>query len=156
MTEQYLSKCTWFRLLTSSQRFVWDLSCHSTNMVVGLFTLLILDLSSDLHGWLLFPSGPQGGPTQEAGPGSGDPALPQVYAPPSSYPPQGQGPSTSVGRLPPLDFSSAHASSEYPEHPQLRVYQGPQLDGAEALTSSNTVRTAWGRKSHGNKICMPQ
>ncbi|TMS10910.1 RNA binding protein fox-1-like protein 1-like [Larimichthys crocea] len=25
-----------------------------------------------------------------------------------------------------------------PEHPQLRVYQGPQLDGAEALTSSNT------------------
>uniref|UniRef100_A0A3Q3WTV7 RNA binding protein fox-1 homolog n=1 Tax=Mola mola TaxID=94237 RepID=A0A3Q3WTV7_MOLML len=85
-----------------------------------------------------YPSIVQGGPTQEAGPGSGDPALPQVYAPPPSYPPQGQGPSASVGRLPPLDFSSAHASSEYPEHPQLRVYQGPQMDGAEALPSSNT------------------
>ncbi|KAM8735609.1 RNA binding protein fox-1 homolog 1-like isoform 1-T1 [Acanthopagrus schlegelii] len=85
-----------------------------------------------------YPSIVQGGPTQEAGPGSGDPALSQVYAPPPSYPPPGQGPPTSAGRLPPLDFSSAHASSEYPEHPQLRVYQGPQLDGAEALTSSNT------------------
>lgn len=134
-------------LFTSSQRFR---ELPQTHMVVSLFTLLILDLLSDLHGWLLFPSGLQGGPTQEAGPGSGDPALPQVYAPPSSYPPQGQGPSTSVGRLPALDFSAAHATSEYPEHPQLRVYQGPQLDGAEALTSSNTVRTAWGRKSHGN------
>ncbi|XP_042279696.1 RNA binding protein fox-1 homolog 1-like [Thunnus maccoyii] len=85
-----------------------------------------------------YPSIVQGGPTQEAGPGSGDPALPQVYAPPPSYPPPGQGQPASAGRLPPLDFSSAHASSEYPEHPQLRVYQGPQHDGAETLTSSNT------------------
>ncbi|XP_056902041.1 RNA binding protein fox-1 homolog 1-like isoform X2 [Takifugu flavidus] len=79
-----------------------------------------------------------GGPAQEAGPGSGDPALPQVYAPPASYAQQGQGPSTSVGRLPPLEFNSAHASSEYSEHPQLRVYQGPQLEGAEHLTSGST------------------
>uniref|UniRef100_UPI0037E7819D RNA binding protein fox-1 homolog 1-like isoform X2 n=1 Tax=Semicossyphus pulcher TaxID=241346 RepID=UPI0037E7819D len=85
-----------------------------------------------------YPSIVQGGPTQEAGPGSGDPSLPQVYAPPPSYPPPGQGPPTSAGRLPPLDFGSAHASSEYPEHPQLRVYQGPQHDGTEVLTSSNT------------------
>lgn len=85
---------------------------------------------------------PQGGPGQEAGPGSTDPALPQVYAPPPTYPPQGQGPSASVGRLPPLDFTSTHAASDYPEHPQLRVYQGPQLEGAEALTSSSTVRAA--------------
>ncbi|KAK9513904.1 hypothetical protein VZT92_027405 [Zoarces viviparus] len=85
-----------------------------------------------------YPSIVQGGPPQEAGPGSGDPSLPQVYGPPPSYPPPGQGPPTSVGRLPPLDFTSAHHSSEYPEHPQLRVYQGPQLDGVEVLTSSNT------------------
>ncbi|KAA8591685.1 hypothetical protein FQN60_017059 [Etheostoma spectabile] len=85
-----------------------------------------------------YPSIVQGGATQEAGPGSGDPTLPQVYAPPPSYPPPGQGPPTSVGRLPPLDFTTSHPSSEYPEHPQLRVYQGPQLEGAEALTSSNT------------------
>ncbi|KAK2844673.1 hypothetical protein Q5P01_011332 [Channa striata] len=79
-----------------------------------------------------------GGPSQEAGPGSGDPALPQVYAPPPPYPPPGQGPPTSAGRLPPLDFNSAHTGSEYPEHPQLRVYQGPQHEGAETLTSSTT------------------
>uniref|UniRef100_A0A3B4U244 RNA binding protein fox-1 homolog n=1 Tax=Seriola dumerili TaxID=41447 RepID=A0A3B4U244_SERDU len=86
-----------------------------------------------------YPSIVQGGPTQEAGPGSSDPALPQVYAPPPSYPPPGQGPPTSAGRLPPLDFSSAHPTSEYPEHAQLRVYQGPQHDGgAETLTSSTT------------------
>ncbi|KAM8869831.1 RNA binding protein fox-1 homolog 1-like isoform 4-T4 [Spinachia spinachia] len=85
-----------------------------------------------------YPSLVQGGPSQEAGPGSVDPALSQVYAPPPSYPPPGQGPPMSASRLPPLDFTSAHHSSEYPEHPQLRVYQGPQLDGAEALTSSNT------------------
>lgn len=85
-----------------------------------------------------YPSIVQGGPTQEAGPGSSDPTLPQVYAPPPTYPPQGQGPSASMGRLPPLDFGSTHAASDYPEHPQLRVYQGPQLEGAEALTSSST------------------
>uniref|UniRef100_A0AAQ4R703 RRM domain-containing protein n=1 Tax=Gasterosteus aculeatus aculeatus TaxID=481459 RepID=A0AAQ4R703_GASAC len=85
-----------------------------------------------------YPSLVQGGPSQEAGPGSVDPALSQVYAPPPSYPPPGQGPPTSASRLPPLDFTSAHHSAEYPEHPQLRVYQGPQLEGAEALTSSNT------------------
>ncbi|XP_068998748.1 RNA binding protein fox-1 homolog 1-like [Embiotoca jacksoni] len=85
-----------------------------------------------------YPGLLQGGPTQEAGPGSGDPSLPQVYAAPPSYPPPGQGPPTSAGRLPTLDFSSAHPSSEYPEHPQLRVYQGPQHDGADTLTSSNT------------------
>ncbi|KAK5862193.1 hypothetical protein PBY51_017616 [Eleginops maclovinus] len=84
-----------------------------------------------------YPSLVQGGPAQEAGPGSGDPSLPQVYAPPPSYPPPGQGPPTSAGRLQPLDFTSAHPSSEYPEHPQLRIYQGPQLEGAEALTTSN-------------------
>ncbi|KAM4600497.1 RNA binding protein fox-1 homolog 1-like [Polymixia lowei] len=85
-----------------------------------------------------YPSIVQGGPAQEAGPGSGDPALSQVYAPPPSYPPPGQGPPTSAGRLPPLDFSPAHPSSEYPEHPQLRVYQGPQHEGAEPLASNNT------------------
>ncbi|KAL6109393.1 uncharacterized protein ACO6RY_12533 [Pungitius sinensis] len=85
-----------------------------------------------------YPGLVQGGPSQEAGPGSVDPSLSQVYAPPPSYPPPGQGPPTSASRLPPLDFTSAHHSSEYPEHPQLRVYQGPQLDGAEPLTSSNT------------------
>uniref|UniRef100_A0A667XX75 RNA binding protein fox-1 homolog n=1 Tax=Myripristis murdjan TaxID=586833 RepID=A0A667XX75_9TELE len=85
-----------------------------------------------------YPSIVQGGPAQEAGPGSGDPALPQVYAPPPSYPPPGQGPPTSAGRLPPLDFSPAHPSSEYPEHPQLRVYQGPQHEGAETLASNTT------------------
>uniref|UniRef100_A0A3P8WSN9 RNA binding protein fox-1 homolog n=1 Tax=Cynoglossus semilaevis TaxID=244447 RepID=A0A3P8WSN9_CYNSE len=85
-----------------------------------------------------YPSIVQGGPSQEAGPGSGDPALPQVYAPPSTYPPPGQGPPTSAGRLPPLDFSSAHPGSDYPEHPQLRVYQGPQHEGGESLSSNTT------------------
>ncbi|XP_029959635.1 RNA binding protein fox-1 homolog 1-like [Salarias fasciatus] len=85
-----------------------------------------------------YPSIVQGAPTQEAGPGSGDPALPQVYAPPPSYPPPGQVPPASASRLPALDFTSAHPSSEYPEHPQLRVYQGPQHDGADTLTVSNT------------------
>ncbi|XP_011483663.1 RNA binding protein fox-1 homolog 1-like isoform X2 [Oryzias latipes] len=80
----------------------------------------------------------RGAPAQEAGPGSGDPALPPVYAPPPSYPPPTQGPPASASRLPTLDFSSAHASSEYPEHPQLRVYQGPQLEGADSLASTNT------------------
>ncbi|XP_061572957.1 RNA binding protein fox-1 homolog 1-like isoform X3 [Cololabis saira] len=80
----------------------------------------------------------RGGPAQEAGPGTGDPGLPQVYAPPPSYPPPSQGPPTSAGRLPTLDFSPVHPGSEYPEHPQLRVYQGPQHEGADGLTSSNT------------------
>lgn len=125
----------------------------STNMVISLFT----PLTSETLPSILF-SPPQGGPTQEAGPGSGDPALSQVYAPPPSYPPPGQGPPTSAGRLPPLDFSSAHASSEYPEHPQLRVYQGPQLDGAEALTSSNTVRKEFrpSQESHAPIKSDPQ
>ncbi|KAM3872834.1 RNA binding protein fox-1 homolog 1-like [Diretmus argenteus] len=82
-----------------------------------------------------YPSLVQGGP-QEGGPGSGDPTLTQVYAPPPSYPPPGQGPPTSAGRLPPLDFNPVHPNSEYPEHPQLRVYQGPQHEGAEALASN--------------------
>lgn len=85
-----------------------------------------------------YPSIVQGAPTQEAAPGSADPALPQVYAPPPSYPPPGQGPPTPASRLPTLDFSSAHPSSEYQEHPQLRVYQGPQHDGGDSLTSGNT------------------
>ncbi|XP_061572955.1 RNA binding protein fox-1 homolog 1-like isoform X1 [Cololabis saira] len=85
-----------------------------------------------------YPSIVQGGPAQEAGPGTGDPGLPQVYAPPPSYPPPSQGPPTSAGRLPTLDFSPVHPGSEYPEHPQLRVYQGPQHEGADGLTSSNT------------------
>ncbi|XP_061531660.1 RNA binding protein fox-1 homolog 1-like [Phyllopteryx taeniolatus] len=83
-----------------------------------------------------YPGIVQGGPTQEAGPGGADPALPQVYAAAPSYPAPGQGPPTSAGRL--LDFSSAHPSSEYPEHAQLRVYQGPQLEGAEPLATINT------------------
>ncbi|CAL1611007.1 unnamed protein product [Knipowitschia caucasica] len=82
-----------------------------------------------------YPSLVQGGPTQEAG--SADPALSQVYAPPPSYPPPGQGPPSSAGRLPALDFSSPHTSSEYPEHASMRVYQGPQHE-AESLGSSNT------------------
>ncbi|XP_037532820.1 RNA binding protein fox-1 homolog 1-like [Nematolebias whitei] len=85
-----------------------------------------------------YPSIVQGGPAQEAGPSGGDPTLPQVYAPPPSYPPPGQCPATSAGRLATLDFSSAHHSAEYPEHPQLRVYQGSQHEGPEALGSSNT------------------
>ncbi|MEQ2174412.1 RNA binding protein fox-1 1-like [Goodea atripinnis] len=84
-----------------------------------------------------YPSIVQGGPAQEAGAGSADPALPQVYAPPPSYPPPSQGPPTSASRLPTLDFSSTHQSSDYPEHPQLRVYQGPQHEGADTLTPSN-------------------
>ncbi|KAF3839671.1 hypothetical protein F7725_018388, partial [Dissostichus mawsoni] len=77
---------------------------------------------------ILQPYGLPGGPGQEAGPGSGDPNLSQVYAPPPSYPPPGQCPPTSAGRLP-LEFTSAHPGSEYAEHPQLRIYQGPQLEG---------------------------
>lgn len=106
-------------------------------MVVTLFT----SLTSCVTDSSLSVSLPQGGPSQEAGPGSGDPGLSQVYAPPPSYPPPGQGPPTSAGRLPPLDFTSVHPGSEYADHPQLRIYQGPQLDGVEALTSNNTVRT---------------
>lgn len=83
-----------------------------------------------------YPSLVQGAPTQEAG--SADPTLPQVYAPPPSYPPPGQGPPTPAGRLPALDFSSPHSSSEYPEHPPLRVYQGPQHEAVEGLGSSST------------------
>ncbi|XP_061802023.1 RNA binding protein fox-1 homolog 1-like [Nerophis lumbriciformis] len=85
-----------------------------------------------------YPSLVQGGPTQEAGPGVADPALSQVYAPPPSYPVPGQGSATSAGRLPPLEFTPVHPASEYPELPQLRVYQGPQLEGAEPLMSSST------------------
>ncbi|XP_061771262.1 RNA binding protein fox-1 homolog 1-like isoform X2 [Nerophis ophidion] len=85
-----------------------------------------------------YPGMVQGGPTQEAGPGGADPALSQVYAPPPSYPVPGQGSATSAGRLPPLEFAPAHPASEYPERPQLRVYQGPQLEGAEPLMSSGT------------------
>ncbi|XP_077430715.1 RNA binding protein fox-1 homolog 1-like [Vanacampus margaritifer] len=85
-----------------------------------------------------YPSIVQGAPTQEAGPGGPDPTLPQVYAGPPSYPAPGQGPAASAGRLPPLDFSPAHPGSEYPEHAQLRVYQGPLLEGAEPLVSANT------------------
>lgn len=84
-----------------------------------------------------YPSLVQGGPGQEGGPGSGDPNMPQVYAPPPSYPPPGQAPPTPGGRLPPLDFSPVHASSEYPEHHQLRVYQGPQHEGAESLAANS-------------------
>ncbi|KAM8826139.1 RNA binding protein fox-1 homolog 1-like [Synchiropus picturatus] len=83
-----------------------------------------------------YPGIVQGAPSQEAGPGTGDPALPQVYAP--SFPPPAPGQPTSAGRLPPLDFASAHANTEYSEHPQLRVYQGPQHDGTETLTSGST------------------
>lgn len=85
----------------------------------------------------------QGGPGQEAGPGSGDPTLPQVYAQPPSYPPPGQAPPTPAGRLPPLDYSPAHPNSEYQEHHQLRVYQGPQHEGADTLAAISTVRTTW-------------
>ncbi|KAJ8005100.1 hypothetical protein DPEC_G00143150 [Dallia pectoralis] len=79
-----------------------------------------------------------GGPAQEAGPGSGDPTLPQVYAQPPSYLQQGQAPPTSAGRLPSLDFTSAQPNSEYPEHHQVRVYQGPQHQGVDTLSSNST------------------
>ncbi|XP_031643155.1 RNA binding protein fox-1 homolog 1-like isoform X4 [Oncorhynchus tshawytscha] len=85
-----------------------------------------------------YPSLVQGGPGQEACPGSGDPTLPQVYAQPPSYPPPGQAPPTPAGRLPPLDYSSAHPNSEYQEHHQLRVYQGPQHEGADTLAAIST------------------
>ncbi|KAM9405006.1 RNA binding protein fox-1 homolog 1-like isoform 8-T14 [Salvelinus alpinus] len=85
-----------------------------------------------------YPSLVQGGPGQEAGPGSGDPTLPQVYAQPPSYPLPGQAPPTPAGRLPPLDYSSAHPNSEYQEHHQLRVYQGPQHEGADTLAAIST------------------
>ncbi|KAM9489178.1 RNA binding protein fox-1 homolog 1-like [Clarias gariepinus] len=85
-----------------------------------------------------YPSLVQGAPAQEAGPGSSDPALPQVYAAAPSYPPPAQAPPTPTARLPPLDFSSAHSASDYPEHHQLRVYQGPQHEGAEPLPASST------------------
>ncbi|RXN31680.1 RNA binding fox-1 -like protein [Labeo rohita] len=80
----------------------------------------------------------KGAAAQEAGPGNGDPSLPQVYAPPPSYPPPGQGPPTPAARLPPLDFSAAHPNSEYSDHHQLRVYQGSQHDGTESITANNT------------------
>ncbi|KAK2855303.1 hypothetical protein Q7C36_007172 [Tachysurus vachellii] len=85
-----------------------------------------------------YPSLVQGGPAQEAGPGSNDPALTQVYAAPPSYPPPGQAPPTPTARLPPLDFSSAHSSSDYPDHHQLRVYQSSQHEGAETIPVNNT------------------
>ncbi|XP_035617563.1 RNA binding protein fox-1 homolog 1-like isoform X2 [Oncorhynchus keta] len=85
-----------------------------------------------------YPSLVQGGPGQEAGPGSGDPTLSQVYAQPPSYPPPGQAPPTPAGRLPPLDYSPAHPNSEYQEHHQLRVYQGPQHEGADTLAAIST------------------
>ncbi|MFT7815897.1 RNA binding protein fox-1 homolog 1-like isoform X1 [Arapaima gigas] len=85
-----------------------------------------------------YPSIVQGAPAQEAGPGSGDPTLPQVYAPPPTYPAPGQAPPTPAGRLPPLDFSPAHPGSEYPEHHQLRVYQSSQHEGAESIAASGT------------------
>ncbi|KAG9334289.1 hypothetical protein JZ751_008271 [Albula glossodonta] len=85
-----------------------------------------------------YPGIVQGAPTQEAGPGSADPALPQVYAPPPSYPPPGQAPPTPAGRLPPLDFSPAHPGSDYQEHHQLRVYPTSQHEGAETLSANST------------------
>ncbi|XP_077455807.1 RNA binding protein fox-1 homolog 1-like [Stigmatopora argus] len=85
-----------------------------------------------------YPGLVQGGPAQEAGPGGADPALQQVYGAPPPYPPPGQCPVSSAGMLPPLDFSPAHPSSEYPEHAHLRVFQGPQLEGAEPLPTTNT------------------
>ncbi|KAA0703428.1 RNA binding protein fox-1 -like protein 1-like [Triplophysa tibetana] len=79
-----------------------------------------------------------GAAAQEAGPGNGDPSLPQVYAPPPSYPPPGQPQPTTAAMLAPLDFSGTHTSPEYPDHHQLRVYQTSQLDGTESLTTNNT------------------
>ncbi|XP_077072469.1 RNA binding protein fox-1 homolog 1-like isoform X2 [Siphateles boraxobius] len=79
-----------------------------------------------------------GAAAQEAGPGNGDPSLPQVYAQPPSYPPPGQAPPTPAARLPPLDFAAAHPNPEYADHHQLRVYQGPQHDGTESIPANNT------------------
>ncbi|KAJ8392824.1 hypothetical protein AAFF_G00070280 [Aldrovandia affinis] len=84
-----------------------------------------------------YPGIVQGAPTQEGGPGSADPSLTQVYAPPPSYPPPGQLPPTSSGRLQPLDFSPAHPGSEYQEHHQLRIYQNSQLEGADSLVANS-------------------
>lgn len=119
--------------------FIVKTEDQQQHLVFRLFTstLSYSGMSGSYSGSSSFP---QGAPTQEAAPGSADPALPQVYAPPPSYPPPGQGPPTSASRLATLDFSSAHPSSEYQEHPQLRVYQGPQHDGGDSLTSGNTVR----------------
>ncbi|XP_057197034.1 RNA binding protein fox-1 homolog 1-like isoform X2 [Triplophysa rosa] len=85
-----------------------------------------------------YPGLVQGAAAQEAGPGNGDPSLPQVYAPPPSYPPPGQAQPTPAAMLPPLDFSGTHTSPEYPDHHQLRVYQTSQLDGTESVTTNNT------------------
>ncbi|KAF4103051.1 RNA binding protein fox-1 homolog 1-like isoform X1 [Onychostoma macrolepis] len=85
-----------------------------------------------------YPSIVQGAAAQEAGPGNGDPSLSQVYAPPPSYPPPGQGPPTPAARLPPLDFSAAQPNLEYSDHHQLRVYQGSQHDGTESITANTT------------------
>ncbi|KAK7157913.1 hypothetical protein R3I93_009188 [Phoxinus phoxinus] len=85
-----------------------------------------------------YPSIVQGAAAQEAGPGNGDPSLPQVYAQPPSYPPPGQAPPAPAARLPPLDFTAAHPNAEYADHHQLRVYQGPQLDGTESIPANNT------------------
>ncbi|XP_051574557.1 RNA binding protein fox-1 homolog 1-like isoform X1 [Myxocyprinus asiaticus] len=85
-----------------------------------------------------YPSIVQGAAAQEAGPGNGDPSLPQVYAPPPSFPPPGQAQPTPAARLPPLDFNPAHPSSEYSDHHQLRVYQGSQHDGTQSITTNNT------------------
>uniref|UniRef100_A0A8C9UXL1 RNA binding protein fox-1 homolog n=1 Tax=Scleropages formosus TaxID=113540 RepID=A0A8C9UXL1_SCLFO len=85
-----------------------------------------------------YPSIVQGAPAQEAGPGSGDPTLPQVYAPPPTYPAPGQAPPTPAGRLPPLEFSPAHPAPEYQDHHQLRVYQNSQHEGAETISASST------------------
>lgn len=84
-----------------------------------------------------YPSIVQGTPTQEGGAASGDPTLPQVYAPPPTYPAPGQGPPTPAGRLPPLDFSPAHAGADYPDHHQLRVFQSSQLEGPDSLSANS-------------------
>ncbi|XP_069039114.1 RNA binding protein fox-1 homolog 1-like [Lepisosteus oculatus] len=85
-----------------------------------------------------YPSLVQGAPAQEAGPGSADPTLPQVYAPPPAYPPPGQAPPTPAGRLPPLDFGSAHPGSDYQDHHQLRVFPSSQHDSAEGIGAPST------------------
>ncbi|CAL8359978.1 unnamed protein product [Arctogadus glacialis] len=97
----------------------------SPTVILSPYGLPVYQQSASCYPGLVQGSGHEGGP------GNADPSLSQVYAPPPSYPPPGHGPPNVAGRLPPLDFSPAHAGGEYQEHVQLRMYQGPQHEGAD-------------------------
>ncbi|XP_066568869.1 RNA binding protein fox-1 homolog 1-like [Amia ocellicauda] len=85
-----------------------------------------------------YPGLVQGGPAQEAGPGSADPSLSQVYAPPPAYPPPGQVPPPQAGRLQPLEFNPTHSGQDqFQEHHQLRVYQTGHSDSTDNNTEDS-------------------